>query len=205
VAAAPGEATRLLERVRAGDEDASRELFERLYADMRRIAGRLFRGQRRGHTLDATALVHEAFLKVAGRGNEARWKDGAHALAVAARAMRQVLANHARDRAAHKRGGGLSRARVTLAAVADPAAAGSGGEVDLLDLHDALERLAALDERQGRIAEMRLLGGLPLETIATLLGVSLRTVELDWRMAKETLGRALGRGSSTGRREPEGE
>jgi RNA polymerase sigma factor (TIGR02999 family) len=184
----PGEATRLLDRVRAGDAEASRLLFERLYGDMRRIAGRLFRSQRAGHTLDATGLVHEAFLKMAGRGNEARWKDGAHALAVAARAMRQVLANHARDRAAAKRGGGAARARVTLAGVAGADAPG----VDLLDFHDALERLAALDERQARNAEMRLLGGLPIEAIATLLGVAPRTVELDWRMAKDALARLLG-------------
>jgi RNA polymerase sigma factor (TIGR02999 family) len=183
----PGEATRLLERVRAGDEEASAALFDRLYDPMRRIAARLFRSQRRGHTLDATALVHEAFLKMAGRGAEAGWKDEAHALAVAARAMRQVLSNHARNRAAAKRGGGLRRERVTLAGVA-----GAGAEVDLLDFHEALERLAALDERQARIAEMRCLGGLSVEAIATLLGVSTRTVELDWRMAKETLGRALG-------------
>jgi RNA polymerase sigma factor (TIGR02999 family) len=190
VAEDPGEATRLLERVRAGDAEAERALFDRLYADLRRIAGRLFRSQRAGHTLDATALVHEAYLKVAGGGAAAQWNDSAHALAVAARAMRQVLANHARDRAAAKRGGGAARARVTLAGVADPGPDAIG--VDLLDFHDALERLAALDERQARIAEMRLLGGLPVETIATLLGVSPRTVELDWRMAKETLAKHLG-------------
>jgi len=196
VAADPGEATRLLERVRAGDVEASRELFDRLYADMRRIAGRLFRSQRAGHTLEPTALVHEAFVKIAGRENEARWKDGSHALAVAARAMRQVLANHARDRAAQKRGGGPARARVTLAGVAIGDATGAG--VDLLDFHDALERLAALDERQAKIAEMRLLGGLPVESIATLLGVSTRTVELDWRMAKDALARFLGSAEAGG-------
>jgi RNA polymerase sigma factor (TIGR02999 family) len=184
----PGEATRLLERVRAGDEEAARALFDRLYADLRRIAGRLFRRQRAGHTLDATSLVHEAYLKIAGA--PARWNDSAHALAVGARAMRQVLANHARDRGARKRGGDAARARVTLAGVAEDGPDADG--VDLLDFHEALERLASLDERQARIAEMRLLGGLPVETIATLLGVSTRTVELDWRMAKETLARHLG-------------
>jgi RNA polymerase sigma factor (TIGR02999 family) len=186
----PGDATRLLDRVRAGDAEAEGLLFARLYDDMRRIAGRLFRSQRADHTLGSTALVHEAYLKIAGAGSEATWKDSAHALAVAARAMRQVLANHARDRAAQKRGGAAARARVTLAGVA-----GAGGdEVDAIEFHEALERLSSLDARQGRIAEMRLLAGLSTEQIATLLGVSTRTVELDWRMAKRELARGLGVG-----------
>jgi RNA polymerase sigma factor (TIGR02999 family) len=184
MAAEPGDTTRLLDRVRAGDADASRALFDRLYADMRRIAGRLFRSQRSDHTLEPTALVHEAYLKMAGAGAEAAWKDGAHALAVAARAMRQVLANHARDRKAEKRGGDLERERVTLAGLEG----GPGdGALDVVAFHEALERLQALDERQGRIAEMRLLGGLSTDSIALLLGVSTRTVELDWGMAKSTL------------------
>lgn len=185
----PGETTRLLDRVRAGDEAAEQALFARLYVDMRRIAGRLFRSQARGHTLEPTALVHEAYLKMAGADGAGRLKDSAHALAVAARAMRQVLVNHARDKAARKRGGGALRERVTLAGIA---ADGGGFGVDVVELHEALERLAALDERQGRIAELRLLGGLSAEQVAVLLGVSPRTVELDWKMAKHTLASLLG-------------
>lgn len=184
----PGETTRLLDRVRAGDAKAAEAVFARLYDDMHRIAARLFRSQRRDHTLAPTALVHEAYLKMAGAGSEKHWKDSVHALAVAARAMRQVLANHARDRAAGKRGGDEVRERLTLAGVAGP---GGDRDVDLVAFHEALEKLAALDERQGRIAELRILGGLEIAQVATLLGVSERTVELDWRMAKQALQRAL--------------
>jgi len=184
----PGETTRLLDRVRAGDAKASEAVFARLYDDMHRIAMRLFRSQRRDHTLAPTALVHEAYLKMAGAGSEKHWKDSVHALAVAARAMRQVLANHARDRAAGKRGGDEARERLTLAGVAGP---GGDRDVDLVAFHEALEKLAALDERQGRIAELRILGGLEIAQVATLLGVSERTVELDWRMAKRSLARWL--------------
>ncbi len=181
----------MLERLRAGDDGAAAPLYALLYEDLRRIAGRLFRGQRPGHTLGATALVHEAYVKIAGAGGEERWKDSAHALAVAARAMRQVLANHARDRAAAKRGGGVARGKVTLAGLA----ADSGDRaVDAAALHEAFVRLEALDARQAEIAQMKLLGGLTAEQIGTLLGVSTRTVELDWRMAKRVLAQALGAG-----------
>jgi len=174
---------RLLERMNSGDPQAAEALFGILYEDLRRIASSLFRSQRRAHTLEPTALVHEAYLKMVGAERAASWQDRAHVLAVAARAMRQVLANHARDRAAEKRGGGALRERVTLAGVE-----GCGGAaVDAVAFHEALDRLAGLDDRQSRIAEMRLLGGLSIEEIAVLLGVSTRTVELDWRMAKDAL------------------
>jgi RNA polymerase sigma factor (TIGR02999 family) len=193
VGTTPGETTRLLERVRGGDEGAAQQVFALLYDDMRRIAGRVFRTQKASHTLEPTALVHEAYLKMAGAGGGAAWRDSAHALAVAARAMRQVLANHARDRAAQKRGGKAPRDRLTLSGVA-----GNAAETDAVEFHEALERLTALDERQGRIAEMRLLGGLSTEQIAVLLGVSPRTVELDWRMAKQTLAGWLSPGTTAG-------
>jgi RNA polymerase sigma factor (TIGR02999 family) len=173
----------LLARARGGDEAAAEALFQRFYADLRRIAGAMFRSQRAGHTLEPTALVHEAFLKMAGAGSRAAWRDRAHALAVGARAMRQVLSNHARDRAAGKRGGGEERRRMTLSGLGE----GEGRAVDAAALHEALDRLAALDDRQGRIAEMRLLGGLTVEEVAALLGVSTRTVEVDWSMAKRLL------------------
>lgn len=183
-----GEATALLARLQAGDAAAGEALYALLYDDLRRIAGRLFRTQRSGHTLGPTALVHEAWLKLAGAGSEARWNDSVHALAVAARAMRQVLANHARERGAAKRGGARARGRVTLSGLAGGAEASA---VDAAALHEAFERLEALDARQARIAELRLLGGLDTAQIAALLGVSLRTVELDWRMAKDVLARHL--------------
>ncbi len=187
-ASSSGDATRLLLRLQAGDAAAGEALYALLYDDLRRIAGRLFRRQRASHTLGPTALVHEAWLKLAGAGSEDRWRDSAHALAVAARAMRQVLVNHARDRAAAKRGGPARGARLTLAGLAAddgeaPASAAALGE--------AFERLEALDARQARIAELKLLGGLSTGQVATLLGVSTRTVELDWRMAKEVLAGSL--------------
>lgn len=184
----PGEATRLLERVRAGDRSADDALYAILYEDLKRIATRLFRGRTAGHTLGPTALVNEAYLKIAGAASEATWKDSGHALAVAAKAMRQVLANHARDRAAQKRGGGRARRSVTVSGLASPS---DDRAVDAAALHEALERLEALDARQARIAEWKLLGGLSTDQIAALLGVSTRTVELDWRMAKQTLAQAL--------------
>jgi RNA polymerase sigma-70 factor (ECF subfamily) len=175
--------TEALARARAGDPAAAQAVFERLYADLRRIAGALFRSQRSGHTLEPTALVHEAYVKIASGHAAKAWQDRAHALAVGARAMRQVLANYARDRAAGKRGGGEARERVTISGI------DGGGDraVDAAALHEALDRLTALDERQGKIAEMRLLAGLTVEEVAELLGVSTRTVELDWQMAKRQL------------------
>jgi RNA polymerase sigma factor (TIGR02999 family) len=188
---APGDATRLLERVRAGDEAAAEALYALLYEDLKRIAGRLFRGRGAGHSLGPTALVNEAYLKIAGAHGERAWKDSSHALAVAARAMRQVLANHARDRAAQKRGGGRARRNLTVSGLASPS---DDRAVDAAALHEALTRLEGLDARQARIAELKLLGGLSTDQIAELLGVSPRTVELDWRMAKQTLAEALGEG-----------
>jgi RNA polymerase sigma-70 factor, ECF subfamily len=192
VSTSPGEATRLLERVRAGDRSADDALYALLYEDLKRIATRLFRGRSAGHTLGPTALVNEAYLKLAGAGSEARWKDSAHALAVAARAMRQVLVNHARDRTAEKRGG-KDRRRLTLSGLAS--SPDDDRAVDAAALNEALERLEALDPRQARIAEYKLLGGLSTDQIAELLGVSPRTVELDWRMAKDVLARWLGGGT----------
>jgi RNA polymerase sigma-70 factor, ECF subfamily len=185
----PGDVTVLLARLKAGDADAAQALYPLLYADLKRIATRLFARRPASHTLGPTALVHEAYLKIAGGDHEAAWKDSAHALAVAARAMRQVLANHARDRATQKRGGGRARGHLTL----DALAAGPEEQaVDAAALHEAFARLEALDERQARIAEYKLLGGLSTAQIATLLGIAPRTVELDWRMAKQVLARLLG-------------
>jgi RNA polymerase sigma factor (TIGR02999 family) len=184
----PGEATKLLERVRAGDREAGEALYGVLYEDLKRIADRLFRGRSPAHTLGPTALVHEAYLKIAGAQGESAWKDSGHALAVAARAMRQVLANHARDRAAEKRGGPHARRSLTLSGLASPS---DDRAVDAAALHEALARLEALDARQARIAEMKLLGGLSTDQIAALLGLSTRSVELEWRMAKQVLVEAL--------------
>lgn len=178
----------LFGRVRAGDPAADADLFARLYEDLHATARRVFASQRRSHTLQPTAVLHEAWLKMARAGSR-DWKDRAHFLAVAAKAMRQVLVNHARDRAAAKRGGSDRGERVTLSGVAgdDPSAG-----ADVLSVHEALEALALLDARPARVAELRVFAGLENREIAEALGVSLRTVELDWRMAKDFLAGRLG-------------
>jgi RNA polymerase sigma factor (TIGR02999 family) len=180
-----GDVTQVLERLRGGEPEAAGQLFDLCYAELRGLAGAVFRSQPKGHTLAPTALVHEAYLKMVGGQRE--WKDRVHFFAVAARAMRQVLINHARDKAALKRGGSGGM-RVTLSDAVAP----GGGEADLVAVHEALEELRKLDERQGKIAELRFFAGLDNKEIAEALGVSLRTVELDWKMAKETLAKKLG-------------
>ena len=179
----------LLTRVRAGDQAAAGQLFTEVYGELRALAGSLFRRQRPGHTLQPTAVVHEAYVKMlrAAEGG-ADWRDRAHFFNVAARAMRQVLVNHARDAKAEKRGGPDQR-RVTLG---DAEAGDEPRVLDVLAVNEALEELAALDERQARMAELRFFAGLTNAEIAEVLGVSLRTVELDWTMAKRWLAGRLG-------------
>jgi RNA polymerase sigma factor (TIGR02999 family) len=176
------EVASILERLRAGAPGAQGELFERLYGELKGIADALFRSQRPSHTLQPTALVHEAWVKMAR--HQGAWQDRAHFLAVAARAMRQVLVNHGRDRNAQKRGGGRARERIT---VVEPAAPGGEDPIDVLALDEALARLERLDERQARIAELRFFAGLTTREAAEALGIAPRTVELDWKMAKEQL------------------
>ena len=183
------EPEQLLARVRSGDAAAAGELFTVLHDELRGIAGRMFRGQPSDHTLQPTAVLNEACIKLlrASADGPKDWKDRAHFLNLAARAMRQVLVSHARDGAARKRGG--DAVRVTLGDV-------EGGNLsaapDVLDVDSALTELRELDERQAQVAELRFFGGLENREIAEALGVSLRTVELDWRMAKTWLARRLG-------------
>jgi RNA polymerase sigma factor (TIGR02999 family) len=159
---------------------AEQELFGRLYSELKDMAARIFNSQKKSHTLQPTALVHEAYLKMIrpeGRG----FQDEGHFFATAARAMRQILVNHARDRAAHKRGGNRAGHRVTLSGLED---SGFDDHLEVLAVHEALEDLALLDERQARVAELRVFGGLTNQETATVIGVSLRTVEMEWKMAK---------------------
>jgi len=183
------EITLLLDRIRQGDVEATERLLPIVYERLRAMAGALFRGQSPSHTLQPTALVHEAYLKlVDGPGGEkAAWESRAHFMAVASLAMRQILADHARARRARKRGGDLHR--VTLD---EPSAQGRTSEVDLLDLDDALAELARLNERHARIVEWRFFGGLTTQEIANLLGVSRTTVDNDWRVARAWLSARLG-------------
>ena len=176
--------TSLLRKARGGDEPAAAEFLPIVYDELRAIAGNLFKHQP-GQTLQPTALVHEAFLKLVDQSGAA-WQDRAHFMAVAAKAMRHVLIDHARERGAAKRGGGWKR--VTLD-VADGAS--EAKPIDLLALDEALGRLGELDSRQASVVEMRFFAGLSVRETAEVLGVSQRTVELDWKMARAWLSRAL--------------
>lgn len=182
--------TQLLVGVRSGDTDAQRRLFEVVYGELRALAGSMFRGQGSEHTLQPTALVHEVWMKLVDR-TTLQVRDRAHFMAIAATAMRQILIDHARAKRAEKRGGGFGR--VTIDEVSEPAATGDGAcrPLDVLALDEALTRLAALDQRQARIVELRMFGGLSVEETAEALSVSTRTIELDWRMARAWLSRVL--------------
>lgn len=179
------EVTQILHRLADGDELATEELFGLVYEELRALAGSFFRGQRADHTLQPTALVHDAYVKMVGSA-DAGFRGRGHFMAVAARAMRQILTNHARDRRAAKRGAGAARITLDEAIVADPV-----HEVDLLELDDALARLETLDERQCRIVELRYFAGLSVEEVASALGISEPTVKRDWRMARAWLFREL--------------
>jgi RNA polymerase sigma factor (TIGR02999 family) len=176
------EVTEILARVSNGDGDASAALLVLLYEELRGLAHGFFRRRSPGQTLQPTALVHEVYLKLT-RGRDIGWESRAHFLAVAARAMRQILANHAERRRAKKRGGG--RARVTLSGLGSPPRPEE--QVDLIDLDDALAKLAAVSSEQARAVEMRFLAGVSEEEIALALDVSTRTVRRHWRMARAFL------------------
>jgi RNA polymerase sigma factor (TIGR02999 family) len=179
------EVTQMLARARAGDDSAVRALLPLVYEEMRALAGSLFREQRAMHTLQPTALVHEAFIKLAGPA-ETAWESRAHFFAVAAKAMRQVLTDHARRKRAEKRGGAAHR--ITLSGLATPVAEQA---IDLIAFNDALARLGELDERQARVVELRFLGGLTVAEVAEVTGLSVSTVEREWRMARAWLRREL--------------
>ena len=182
----------LLRAARAGDAEAADRIFDAAYDALHGISNRMFRSQGRNHTLQPTVLVHEAWMRMQRPGVDLG-RDPAHFIAIAARAMRQVLVNHARDKAAEKRGGKRRRERLTYIS---PEAPELGQALDALSVHEAIEQLEALSPRQAQIAEMRLFGGLPHHDIAEVLQVSQRTVELDWRMAREWMAGRLAPGEA---------
>jgi RNA polymerase sigma factor (TIGR02999 family) len=179
--------TQILSRIADGHGSAARELLPLVYNELRRLAASYMRRQAPGHTLQSTALVHEAFLRLV-RQTDTKWESQAHFFAVAATAMRQILANHARAKRAERRGG--KRMRVALSEAISPAA---GPDVDLLALHDALEKLAALDEQQSRVLELRFFTDMTGEEIAHVLGISPATVKREWRAARAWLNAELER------------
>jgi len=186
---ASGEVTRILKEIRSrpgGSREATDRLFGILYDELHRIAQNLMRGERSGHTLQPTALVNEAYLKLLGSADK-DWENRAHFLRTAARAMRQVLVDYARKRAAAKRGKGF--ARVTLH---ENLSDGKQPEIEILVLDEVLKRLSALDGRMGRVVEMRVFAGMKMAEIAHALAVSKRTADNDWSFARKWLSRELG-------------
>ena len=179
--------TMILGRARAGDERARGELMALIYDELRRVASRLMRRERPDHTLPPTAVVHEAVIRLLGEGLFDRAADRSFLFAAASRAMREVLIDHARHRAADRRGGG--RRRVPLDVVVDYL---EGQGLDVVAVHEALDRLAELDGRQAQVMTLRYFGGMTVAEVAAALGVSVATVEQDWRLARAWLAGQLG-------------
>lgn len=183
--ATSGEFTMLLGAAQAGDESARAALLPLVYEELRRLAGAYMRGERDGHTLQPTALVHEAWMRLTGLDVGAAGDRGGF-LRVAARAMRQVLVDHARAVRTGKRGGGARRVAIDDAVASFDERAG-----DLLELDEALDRLAQLDDRKSRVVELRFFGGLTVDEAAAALGLPVRTVERDWTLARAWLQKEL--------------
>lgn len=179
----PNRVTELVQRLGHGDAAIHEELLPLVYGELRAVANALFKRQPRDHTLQATALVHEAWLKLAGGGQG--YETRGHFFAVAARAMRQVLTDHARALRTDQRGDGWRK--VTFG----DHLAGAPQQYDLVNFDEALANLALANERHARVVELRLFAGLPLGEIAALLGVTTRTIQLDWRSASAYLRHAL--------------
>lgn len=176
----PSDVTVLLQRVDAGDEEAFDDLIPLIYDDLRRIAERRMRDEADGHTLTTTAVVHEAYVRMAEQ--DAGWESRSHFFAVASRVMRHILIDHARAKATDKRGG--DAVRITLH---DAAAATDPPALDLLALDEALDLLGERNERLARVVECRFFGGLTMEETAEALDISLRTATRDWRRARAYL------------------
>ena len=178
---ATGEVTRLLQAWHAGDEAAYRQVSAILYDELRRQAAQCMRGERPGASLEATALVHETFLRLAGAG-QVRWEDRRHFLAIAARTMRRVLVDLVRAKTANKRG-----ARVPPVPLDSGIAAAGPPVIDLIALDEALDALAGFDPRKVNVIELRFFGGLTVEETADVLEVAPDTVARDWRLARAWL------------------
>jgi RNA polymerase sigma factor (TIGR02999 family) len=182
-----GKVTELLERARLGEAGAAEQLAEAVHGELRRLAGRYMRQERLDHTLQPTALVHEAYLRLFP-GQQVEWEDHADFLRCAARAMRQILVDHARRRNRNKRGGDLNRvpldSGVAFASDQQPGI--------LLALDEALTRLTKLDPRQGEVVELLYFTGMTQEEAAKALDVSPRTVNREWRVARAWLHQEVG-------------
>jgi RNA polymerase sigma-70 factor (ECF subfamily) len=184
-----GDVTQLLAAWRSGDQSALNKMMPLVYAELHRIARRAWSQQPHNNTLQPTALINEAYLKLANAEN-ASFQDRCHFFAVACKAMRQILVNHAKSRLSGKRGRGL--ANLSLDDV-EPAVHEEAAEI--VALHEALEALDAVDPRKSMVVEMRYFGGLSIEETAEAMGVSVRTVNRDWRLARSWLIREMNRKS----------
>ena len=178
---ASGEVTRLLGELRRGSPDAEAELLPLVYEHLHRLAGHYMRQERPDHTLQATALLNEAYLRLVSQ-ERTDWQDRAHFFGIAARLMREILVDHARGRQAGKRGGLVEKFSIDEARDFSPAR-----PRELVELDDALRSLEKLDTQQARIVELRFFGGLTVEETAEVLGISPRTVKRDWSVARAWL------------------
>ena len=181
--------TELLVRWRSGDGDALQALMPLVYDEMRRLAHRYLRRERPGHTLQSTALVHEAFVRLTGNAPP-QWEDRAHFFGIAAHLMRQILVEYARSRNAGKRGGAAIKLAIDGVDVPD-----QGPDLDIVALDDAMKDLARIDPQQSRVVELRFFSGLSIEDTAEVLGISESTVKRDWNTARVWLFRELDRTS----------
>ena len=186
MSAEPGEVTRLLIDLRKGDSQAEEKLIPLVYHELRRLAARYMRGERPGHSLQPTDLVHEAYIRLTGV-REVEWQNRSHFFAIAAQLMRRILVDRARARHADKRGG-----LYTAVTFDDAFAIASGHSEQMIRLDEALSRLGKLDERQARIVELRFFGGCTESETAEVLGISTRTVKRDWRLARAWLYQEVG-------------
>jgi RNA polymerase sigma factor (TIGR02999 family) len=185
-----GEVTRLLAEWSSGDQSALNRMMPLVYAELHRIARRAWSQQPQNHTLQPTALINEAYLKLANAEN-ASFQDRCHFFAVACKAMRQILVNHAKSRLSDKRGQGLAHVSLDdVETAVHPECA------EIVALHEALEAPHAVDPRKSMVVEMRYFGGLSIEETAEAMGVSVRTVNRDWRLARSWLIREMNRESS---------
>jgi len=183
--ATSSDVTVLLQRIRDGDSAASEAIVPLLYRELRGIAARCLQSERSDHTLQPTALVHEAFLKLVGQDN-ADYNSRGHFMAIAAMVMRRILVNHATARAAQKRGGGARRVPLH-----NDLRISKDRSIDLVALDEALTKLAERDARKAKVVEQRFFAGMEMSQIAEILGVSLATVKRDWEFARTWLMREM--------------
>ena len=186
--ATPSQASALLEELQRGDPTAAARLLPLVYRELRRLAAHYMRGEKPGQTIQATELVHEAYLRLVGQ-ERIEWQGRSHFLAMAATSMRRILVDRARRKMAERHGGGGEKIQLEEGLVFSPEKS-----KDMIALDDALNRLEAVSPRQGRVVELRFFGGLEMEDIAKLEGISLRTVKQDWSLARAWLHHEIAQG-----------